>query len=278
MNIVLNLYIITSNPSLRKAPKRRLHFMETYELNYRAKYIYMVYFLIAAYFLISFYLEFNLNKQNSYIAIGTLVLFIIPSHFIAEHFAKTKVKLFLNSSYFDIYWLKLPYFVKRENRSVPWSKIENYTYEEEEDKLSFTAKLIDGEKLTILADPYQEQKESFRDFRARFEKYHKKLTKEEVRDYLEYNKRLNKNFYQTKIAKIIASTSVIICVIYILYLVFFIEPSKIKFKLAFLPIVTTVFFVEQVWSNRKIKVNYWFEEIRVVCPHKNLVIMWKFVF
>ena len=227
--------------------------MKTYEFNYRLKYIYIVCFLITTYFLISIYLELNLNKQNYYLAIGTLILFIVPVHFIAEYYSEAKVILTLNSSYFDIHWSKLPFFIKRENRTVSWSEIEYYSYEEDEDKLTFSAKLTNGDNLIVLANSYSIQKENFRDFKVRFEQYHKNLTNEVVNDSLEYNKSTNKNFYQTKTAKIIAIINISICIGYIIYLVIFIQPNKIKLKLAILPIIATIYFVEQVWSNRRRK-------------------------
>lgn len=201
------------------------------------------------------------NEQSAAVVFFTLAIPMIFIGLFADRNSKQVVSLSINSSYLDVSWLKLPLYVKRENKLIPWAQIKDYFYHPDKEQNKFEIVLKNADKITFFISNNKVQKEEFDKFYVALISRVHNFNEEEKASVEETLSTKPESFYETKFAFAIAVLLVVCSLVFLIYTLN--KPvDQIVWRPLCVVLSLTIFYVELIWQYNRKSVTHTNKEYR----------------
>ena len=156
------------------------------------------------------------TKRHAFLFVF-VTLMIVFFYFVAHKHSRQIVTIGMNSSYLHLTYERLPAFIVKESKLVPWSHIQEYHHHPDKEQDAFEIILSNSEKLKFFISHSKEQNEAFYGFYVQFARYFHQLEKSQLIQLEQLISGLPQNFYQTKIGIALAYVIGISAILLLLY-------------------------------------------------------------
>ena len=155
--------------------------------------------------LISFLIvDLKLHTRGYPFLFVSIVLMFFLLYLLAGRNSKQVVSIGMNSSYLHLSWVKLPAFIIKENKIIPWSQMREYHHHPDKEQDSFKIILTNAETIKFFINHSKEQKDTLHGFYVQFARTFHQLDSNQKMALAAALSNLPQNFYQTKLGIAIA--------------------------------------------------------------------------